>query len=894
MLMKNKILIITILLQIVLFNNLYGEDFKIESKEIQILEKGNIIHATGGVSVLSNDGTEIEAKEATYNKLKSTLKASGKVFIKDKKNKITILADEIIYNKKKEVISSTKKDNQISVNDVRNDVVILADQIIYNKNKNIINFSKLIKQVNVDDKKNKVTIDADEIVYNYRTQIITSIKQNEQVNINDKKNKIVISANKIKYDKTKNIISSKGKILAKIENEYKIMSEELIHNRNLMKFYSSKKTQLEDNLGNIIELDGFDFNKNEKLLKATNIILFDNQNNKYSLENSLINLNTNEIIGSDISIDFDNSLFGNNKNEPRLKGKSIVSDNNQTTVYKGVFTTCKKTKKKCPPWSIYADEVKHKKKEKIIEYKNAWLEIYDQPVLYFPYFFHPDPTVKRQSGFLMPKFASSNNSGQSIHIPYYKVISDNKDLTISPRIFLDDNIILQTEYRQANKSSNFITDFSANYNDNATNYHLFGELAGSHNELFYNINVQAVSNDNYLKEHKLDSPLINNNYSTLNSKIMIEKVEKNQFFSSSIEVYEDLTKPHSDRYEFIYPNYSFVKNYNENYNLNGNFDFISSGYQKKYNTNISEMVVVNDLKYTSNSKITLNGFDNSFNLLLRNVNSDSKNSKKYKNNDSANLLSSFIFESKLPLKKSNINYNNFLTPIFSYRYSPNQTKNYYEHESRLNYNNIFTLDRVGQNDMVEGGHSFVIGAEYSKKTKVDKDIFNLGFATNFRNKENHDLPKQSSLGNKTSDIVGYANFIPSKFLDFEYEFSLDNNLDEMNYNFIKTNFTINKFKTSFEFLEEDNFIGDKSYLKNISKIELNNNNGISFETNKNLDKDITEYYNLIYEYKNDCLIAAVEYNKDFYKDDGIEPSENILFSIKFIPFGSINTPGLQK
>ena len=245
--MKNKILIITILLQIVLFNNLYGEDF---------LEKGNIINATGGVSVLSNDGTEIEAKEATYNKSKSTLKASGKVFIKDKKNKITILADEIIYNKKKEVISSTKKDNQISVNDVRNDVVILADQIIYNKNKNIINFSKLIKQVNVDDKKNKVTIDADEIVYNYRTQIITSIKQNEQVNINDKKNKIVISANKIKYDKTKNIISSKGKILAKIENEFKIMSEELIHNRNLMKFYSSKKTQLEDNVGNITRKKG--------------------------------------------------------------------------------------------------------------------------------------------------------------------------------------------------------------------------------------------------------------------------------------------------------------------------------------------------------------------------------------------------------------------------------------------------------------------------------------------------------------------------------------------------------------------------------------------------------------------------------------------------------------
>ena len=37
--------------------------------------------------------------------------------------------------------------------------------------------------------------------------------------------------------------------------------------------------------------------------------------------------------------------------------------------------------------------------KKIINYKNAWLQIYDRPVFYFPKFFHPDPSVKRQSGF---------------------------------------------------------------------------------------------------------------------------------------------------------------------------------------------------------------------------------------------------------------------------------------------------------------------------------------------------------------------------------------------------------------------------------------------------------------------------------------------------------------
>ena len=43
-------------------------------------------------------------------------------------------------------------------------------------------------------------------------------------------------------------------------------------------------------------------------------------------------------------------------------------------------------------------------RNKNISYKNVWLNIYDTPVVYFQKFFHPDPTVKRQSGFLIPTF----------------------------------------------------------------------------------------------------------------------------------------------------------------------------------------------------------------------------------------------------------------------------------------------------------------------------------------------------------------------------------------------------------------------------------------------------------------------------------------------------------
>jgi LPS-assembly protein len=131
-----------------------------------------------------------------------------------------------------------------------------------------------------------------------------------------------------------------------------------------------------------------------------------------------------------VIIKFDNSKFGNKNNQPRLKGNSVYSNKNSTILKKGVFTTCKK-RDKCPPWVISAEEIKHNKLKKIINYKNAW------PVLYFPKFFHPDPTVKRQSGFLIPTLSNSNNFGLSANIPYYHVISDNKDLTFKPRIYAD-------------------------------------------------------------------------------------------------------------------------------------------------------------------------------------------------------------------------------------------------------------------------------------------------------------------------------------------------------------------------------------------------------------------------------------------------------------------------
>jgi LPS-assembly protein len=266
-----------------------------------------------------------------------------------------------------------------------------------------------------------------------------------------------------------------------------------------------------------------------------------------------------------------------------------------------------------------------------------------------------------------------------------------------------------------------------------------------------------------------------------------------------------------------------------------------------------------------------------------------------KDKERQNLLSSFRIKSSLPLKKEGNVYDRYLTPKISLMYSPNKTKDIKNEDRRTDTNNIFSFNRISSNTSVEGGQSVTIGSDYTiKNKKNNNDILNLGLGTVFRDQKNHDLPTKSTIGEKSSDIVGSLNLKPSKFIDFHYNFSLDNSLNRSNYDLINAKFKLNNFVTSFEFLEEKNVIGTESYLSNETSYNINRNNSLSFKTRKNRKTDLTEYYNLIYEYKNDCLIAGIEYNKEYYIDNDLKPEEQLFFSITIIPFSKTSGPNVMK
>ena len=111
---------------------------------------------------------------------------------------------------------------------------------------------------------------------------------------------------------------------------------------------------------------------------------------------------------------------------------------------------------------------------------------------------------------------------------------------------------------------------------------------------------------------------------------------------------------------------------------------------------------------------------------------------------------------------------------------------------------------------------------------------------------------------------------------------------------LKTQLNINKFVTKFEYLNENATTGEETFLTNSTAYEFNKSSNLTFETRKNKKIGLTEFYNLIYQYRNDCLIAALEYNKDYYTDTGLAPTESIFFKLTIIPFGEAGTPNLKQ
>lgn len=128
--------------------------------------------------------------------------------------------------------------------------------------------------------------------------------------------------------------------------------------------------------------------------------------------------------------------------ESRLAANSAERINGNVLALRDpVYTPCAPCKEdptRQPIWQVKADSAIQDDIEQTVTYRNARMEMWGIPMFWTPYFRHPAPGVKRQSGLLEPKYSfSSGESGYQIATPYFITLGTDKDITLTPILRID-------------------------------------------------------------------------------------------------------------------------------------------------------------------------------------------------------------------------------------------------------------------------------------------------------------------------------------------------------------------------------------------------------------------------------------------------------------------------
>ena len=214
-------------------------------------------------------------------------------------------------------------------------------------------------------------------------------------------------------------------------------------------------------------------------------------------------------------------------------------DGRFNTLAKAVYSPCEVCEDSPTPlWRIRARRVIHDEEEKLIHYENAYFDLFGVPIFWLPYFQHPDPSVKRASGLLFPSYSNSSIFGFGLRTPWFQVIDESRDFTITPFLTTLGAQILEGEYRQAFNSGSLKFFGSITQDDTDDNVSEDGEnVLRGHvdtegtflfgDEIEWGWDITFTSDDRYLRRYDYDYP------NRLNSEIYIERYESDNYFDVS-------------------------------------------------------------------------------------------------------------------------------------------------------------------------------------------------------------------------------------------------------------------------------------------------------------------------------------------------------------------------
>ena len=733
------------------------------------------------------------------------------------------------------------------------------------------------------------------------------------------------SADKLTYSQDNNIIEAVGNVVAKNQEGKQISADKIIYNKTSQLLKTFGNSKFSDIKNRILTADNFVYDLEKKIISAESKVKFlDNYKNIYYFSKLNADDKFNEIIGYNLNSNLNKEKFESKDKfnefvEPRLSGKEVSIKENITIIKDGKFTSCKSTNEKegCPYWNLNADLVIHDKEKKEIVYKNATLDLNNIPVLYTPYFSHPDPSVKRKEGFLAPSFTSlGEDIGATIKVPYFYPITQSADFTISPVYYFKQNPLLLGEYREKFKNGDLSIEggFTEGYKEttitqtDGSRRHLYGNLNLNFTDKIldrseFNAKIQRVNNPTYLRVNKINSTvdgfkknLVLEGDTKLINEIYFNSFGRNENLNFKTASYQNISaSKSSDQYEYLLPEIIYSKyNFMDNNNLN----FSSNFKSLNTSTNKNKTTFINNLDYSTEESYNTNlGIGYKFLTKINNINyySDYKIPNENLNSQINPVIG---LDASLPFGKLSKESEQYLIPRILTRYSPGKMTNATSNDTTLSTDNLFSINRMNADELIEKDLSFNIGLDWIWKEKITNKnqpaeaSISIGQVIKFN--EDADMPTKSSLQNKNSDLVTKTNYLSPGNFDITLKNTLDNSFNHVYYNDLNIKKFLDRGKQgeiNFNFLERNSHIGNERYAKANLISYLTDNTKLTVSTDRNLKTDLTNSHKLGIENENECIRYGFYFQKNYSSDKDLKPATSIFFGITLLPFGENYTPG---
>ena len=544
-----------------------------------------------------------------------------------------------------------------------------------------------------------------------------------------------------------------------------------------------------------------------------------------------------------------------------------------------------------PLWLVRAERIVRDTKEKQIHFENVRFEAYGITIAALPYFRIPDPSVKRATGILKPQFKSADTYGTGIKLPYFIVIDNHSDITITPFLTTKGTAIIEGEYRRRFSDGSLSFNGAFGIDDDNTQAGIRGfiyadgsfQLPTRHKLEF---SIRHAGDKTFLNEFGFTGT------DRLTSKATISRQDRQEYVSYSATGFQSLrSTENNNNIPYVLPEI-MLEQYWDNAIGGGRLTAHASavGLTRKLGRDVYK--IGGDVDWERALELPA-GFRAKATLGLSGWIYSTQDDPTYSAEPQSYLAPTAAIDLRWPLARRTARSVEIIEPVAQIVYRdvvgdiaaiPNEDSVQVEFDA----SNLFALDRSPGTDLVEEGLRLNFGLNYTHLSDEGWK-FGLTLGRVFRTDMLSQFSAGTGLNSQRSNYVAAANFDFPGYFNLSNQTLFDNNL-AFSRNDIQASAKIGNLGLSanYVFLLPDitaNSLEKRHEITLNSNYDFNANWSLEASYRRNLatGKDVS--HDLTFRYGNECITTDFSVSRNFTNSNNVSPATEFGLSVSLAGFG---------